>query len=106
MSTGSQILTNGGNVTISPGTFGGVAVGEVSLKNATINSGIGNISITGTGRTGGGFENGILLIERSRLETSGTGTITLLGTSETVTNGSEGIEINSNSTVSSVNGCE
>jgi hypothetical protein len=45
MSTGSQILTNGGNVTISPGTFGGVAVGEVSLNNATINSGIGNIQL-------------------------------------------------------------
>jgi filamentous hemagglutinin family protein len=49
MNPGSQILTNGGSVTIEPGTFGGSAVGEVSLNGSTINSGTGNILITGTG---------------------------------------------------------
>jgi filamentous hemagglutinin family protein len=103
MEFGSEIFTNGGNVTISPGTFGGPAVGEVNLVNATINSGSGNISIRGIGTTGGRFEHGIFLRE-SMLETSGTGAITLAGTSDSVRNGSEGIEISVNSTVSSVNG--
>jgi filamentous hemagglutinin family protein len=110
MDVNSKILTNGGNVTISPGTFGGVAVGEVRLDNATINSGncqcqTGNISITGTRTTGTRADNnGISLANGSVLETSGIGAITLNGTAGAGTDANDGIQIISNSRVTSVNG--
>jgi filamentous hemagglutinin family protein len=105
MNPSSQILTNGGNVTISHGTYGGAAVGEVSLNNATINSGTGNISITGTARTGGQIDNnGILLLNGGVVQSTGTGTITLTGTGGDSLS-SAGIQIQgTGSGVSSVNG--
>jgi len=105
MNPGSQILTNGGSVTIEPGTFGGSAVGEVSLNGSTINSGTGNILITGTGRTGGGNNlDGIFITNGSVVETAGTGAITLNGTGSFGTNG-DGIRIDGTDTlVRSVDG--
>ena len=105
MNPSSKILTNGGNVTISHGTYGGAAVGEVNLVNATINSGSGNISITGTARTGGGTDiNGILLLNGGVVQSTGTGTITLTGTGGDSLS-SAGIQIQgTGSGVSSVNG--
>jgi len=78
MKQGSQILTNGGNVTVEHGTFGEIAVGEVLIDRGTIDGGTGNISIVGTGNDDG---NGIALENGSRLEVDGRGTITLAATS-------------------------
>ena len=105
MNPGSQILTNGGDVTIEHGTFGANAVGEVSISNATINSGTGNISITGTGRAGGINNNGIYLANGSVVESTGTGSITLNGTGSSGTSDNRGIQIvRAGTRVSSVDG--
>ncbi len=90
MNSGSQILTNGGNVTIEHGTFGANAVGTVLLEGATINSGTGEISITGKS---GSNSTGIRLRNGSLVESTGTGRITLNGTSENGGNNNNGLHI-------------
>ncbi|NEP12466.1 MAG: CHAT domain-containing protein [Symploca sp. SIO2C1] len=102
MGSGSQILTNGGNVTIEKGNFG-VAVGEVLLDGATINSGAGNMAITGAGRAGGIFHQGIFLNNGSTL-TSTSGQITLNGTAGIGTTLMHGILLSNNSRVESTTG--
>jgi len=103
MNLGSQILTNGGDITIEHGTFGGNSVGEVRINdNATINSVNGNISITGTGEGGGTFGSGIQV--DGSIETTGTGTISLNGTSGAGTTDNHGILIQNNGRVSVING--
>ena len=104
MNDQSQILTNGGNVTISPGTLGGSAIGSVSILGATINSGSGNISITGTAGAGEINNLGIFLDNGGVVESAGTGNITMNGTGGAGTNGNHGIWLDAGSRVSSVNG--
>ncbi|MBD1834550.1 hypothetical protein H6F61_18055 [Cyanobacteria bacterium FACHB-472] len=104
METGSKILTNGGNVTIAPGTFGGSAIGSVSIFASTINSGSGNISITGTASPGGSDNIGIFLEKGSVLEATGAGNITLIGTGGAGIDDNRGIWLDEGSSVSSVNG--
>jgi CHAT domain-containing protein len=103
MFSGSAIATNGGAVTITHGNFGNVTVGEVRLIGASINSGIGDTSITGTGRANGNVNSGIFISEGSVIETTGTGNITLIGTGSNGTLRNNGIEIE-NSRLTSVNG--
>ncbi|HEY9849513.1 MAG TPA: CHAT domain-containing protein, partial [Leptolyngbyaceae cyanobacterium] len=78
MADNSQIFTNGGNVTVDVGNLGGVAIGNVLLTGAIINSGNGNISIAGIGGNGGSY-NGITIINNSILQTTGAGSIDLTG---------------------------
>ncbi|MBE9124706.1 MULTISPECIES: CHAT domain-containing protein [unclassified Coleofasciculus] len=106
MTPGSQIVTNGGNVTIEPGIFGGNGVGEVRLDGATINSGTGNIQIRGTGGVGSNSNPGILVRNGSVVEAIGNGTITLEGISGFgTTRDNDGIRIQGQgSLISSVNG--
>jgi filamentous hemagglutinin family protein len=104
MNTGSQISTNGGNVTIAPGTFGSSAIGEVRIFDATMNSGSGNILMTGTARPGGNDNIGIFLDQGSIVESTGAGTITLNGTGGAGTNDNRGIWLDEASSVTSVNG--
>ncbi len=88
----AQILTNGGNVTIEPGTFDGNAVGEVRINDsATINAGTGNINLTGTGAAGGIEGYGIEVA--GSLQTTGTGNIILNGTGGAGINDNYGIFI-------------
>ncbi|MBD2744473.1 filamentous hemagglutinin N-terminal domain-containing protein [Coleofasciculus sp. FACHB-1120] len=104
MNTGSKILTNGGNVTIAPGTFGGSAIGEVRIFGATINSGSGNILMAGRARSVGSDNIGIFLDQGSIVESTGAGTITLNGTGGAGTNDNRGIWLDEASRISSVNG--
>ncbi|MBE9128907.1 MULTISPECIES: CHAT domain-containing protein [unclassified Coleofasciculus] len=106
MNAGSQILTNGGNVTIDHGTFANLDVGEVDIINgATINSGTGNISITGTGTRGDIDRNGISIAINSVVESRGNGTITLTGIAgDGGTSANDGIQVIFDSKVSSENG--
>ncbi len=83
MNGGAEIRTNGGNVTISPGSFGGVTEGEVRLYGGSIYSGTGNISLTGVG-SASGFYTGIAIVGSAVVEATGTGTITLNGTGANV----------------------
>ena len=102
MTSGSQILTNGGNVTIERGSFGGTAIGEVFLDGATINSATGNITITGTGRNDGDFHQGIFLKNDSTLQST-TGQIILNGTGGAGTDFNDGLRIE-DSSISSEDG--
>ncbi|MEQ9239117.1 CHAT domain-containing protein, partial [Coleofasciculus sp. E2-BRE-01] len=105
MNNGSQILTNGGNVTIEHGTFAGTSVGEIRLEAATIDSGTGTITLTGTGRNGTGEGNsGIQIQENSVVSSTGMGSIILNGTGGNGTNQNYGIGLLANSTISAENG--
>jgi len=103
MRPGSQILTNGGDVTIEQGNFGGVTVGEVMLDGATINSAGGNINITGVGIANESFRNGIFLNNGSRLEST-TGQINLNATGGAGGTFKRGIFLNNGSSLESTTG--
>jgi len=103
MGSGSQILTDGGDVTIERGNLGGVAIGEVLLDGANINSGGGNIEITGTGRTGGILQHAIFLNNGSTV-TSTTGSISLNGTAGAGGDFHYGILLNNGSRLESTTG--
>ncbi|NEP60994.1 MAG: CHAT domain-containing protein [Symploca sp. SIO2G7] len=102
MNSGSQILTNGGDVTIEQGNFGEETIGEVILNEATINSAIGNITITGTGIADEDFRYGISL-NNSTVEST-TGQINLNGTAGAGGRFKQGILLSNNSTVASTTG--
>ena len=100
----SQIITEGGNVVIEPGTFGGVALGEVELDKGTIDAGGGNILLRGRGGAGESNRDGIYLHNGSLIETIGTGTIDLIGTGGDGINDNQGIYLIEQSVISSVDG--
>lgn len=105
MNSGSQIFTNGGNISIKPGSFGGDAIGTVQLNGGTLNSGDGAIEITGRGSLDGAAKTGIFLSNGAVVESTGTGTINLNGTGGSGTSATRGIEIqNPGTRVSSENG--
>ncbi|EDX78529.1 haemagglutination activity domain protein [Coleofasciculus chthonoplastes PCC 7420] len=105
MNSGSQIFTNGGNISIKPGNFGGDAIGTVQLNGGTLNSGDGAIEITGRGSSDGAAKTGIFLTNGTVVESTGTGTITLEGTGGSGTSATRGIEIqNPGTRVSSEDG--
>ncbi|MFP4413548.1 CHAT domain-containing protein [Coleofasciculus sp.] len=105
MNSDSQIFTNGGNIFIKPGTFGGDAIGTVQLNGGTLNSGDGAIEITGRGSSDGAAKTGIFLTNGTVVESTGTGTITLEGTGGSGTSATRGIEIqNPGTRVSSEDG--
>lgn len=105
MHAGSQILTQGGDVTIQPGTFGGAAVGQIHLSSATLNAGGGNISLTGIGAAVGDNNRGIEINQGSQVQSSGTGNITLNGTGGAGNDFNAGIRIiDAGSQITSVDG--
>jgi len=106
MNSGSQISTNGGNISIKPGSDGN-AIGTVRLNGGILNSGTGTIDITGRGSSDGAAKTGIFLSNGAVVEATGTGTITLNGTGGggSETDSTRGIEIqNPGTRVSSENG--
>ncbi|MFW5667437.1 MAG: filamentous hemagglutinin N-terminal domain-containing protein, partial [Coleofasciculus sp.] len=105
MNSGSQIFTNGGNISIKPGSFGGEVIGTVQLNGGMLNSGDGAIEITGRGSLDGAVKTGIFLSNGAVVESTGTGAITLEGTGGAGTGATRGIEIqNPGTRVSSENG--
>ncbi|MEQ9625697.1 CHAT domain-containing protein [Coleofasciculus chthonoplastes] len=105
MNSGSQILTDGGNISIKPGSFGGEVIGTVLLNDGMLNSGTGTIDITGRGSLDGAAKTGIFLSNGAVVEATGTGNINLNGTGGSGTNATRGIEIqNPGTRVSSEDG--
>ena len=101
----ATINTNGGNFTgIGWGTSS--LQNGISLDNSSIKSGSGNINLTGTGGGPNTADlHGILLKNGSVVESTGTGSITLNGTSGAGTNNNYGIYITGTDTrISSENG--
>ncbi|MEQ9550631.1 MAG: hypothetical protein RIM23_13560 [Coleofasciculus sp. G3-WIS-01] len=98
MNSESQILTDGGNISIKPGSFGGEVIGTVQLNGGTLNSGTGTIDITGRGSLDGATKTGIFLSNGAVVESTGTGAITLEGTGGAGTNATRGIEIQNSRT--------
>jgi CHAT domain-containing protein len=100
----SAINTNGGD-------FTGIGRGSptrgtgITLDQSSINALGGNIDLTGTGATGSQINHGIVLINGSVVESTGTGRITLNGTGGNGTQSNHGIRIvGSDSIVRSVDG--
>ena len=110
--TGSSIVTFGGNVSLAGGVNGtGYATGTVSnpvgidLDGATIDAGMGNITMRGTGVAGTDHAHGIRFANGSAIRTSGAGAINLSGIGGAGTNTNRGVYIDgTGTTVSSLDG--
>lgn len=88
----AQILTQGGNINMSVGTFGGVQIGELFFSSATLDAGGGNISFTGFGAND---LMGIgIYVSDCTIQTSGIGTITMNGTGGSGNSYQNGISLN------------
>ncbi|MGL5065443.1 MAG: beta strand repeat-containing protein, partial [Microcoleus sp.] len=107
ISGGGNIILGGGSnplttpATGAPGNYTGIL-----LNNSTLNAGGGNISLRGTGLFGTASNyDGISIASGSKVQTSGNGTITIIGTSANGTEADRGISISGiGSTVSTENG--
>lgn len=82
MNAGSQILTQGGNVTLTAGNFGGSTVGEIVITGvgALINADSGTISMIGVGNSIAGVHPGITVDAGANVITT-SGSINMAGTS-------------------------
>lgn len=92
MGGGSSINTQGGAVTINHGSNSDGNIGEVLLTGATIDAGVGSVSITGAGRSGSSITDGIL-ISGGSITVAGNGTITLTGTGGAGTDSNIGVSL-------------
>lgn len=112
--TASSLLSSGGSITLGGGLDPLIAnaVGQsgaiegVNLNLALLNAAGGNISIRGTGFSAGTTSNhGILMQAGAKVQTSGSGTITLNGTGGNGTNGNTGLYITgTNTAITTENG--
>jgi len=99
MASGTQILSNGGNIVLGGGSAGtGAAVGVtggagIALTGATLDAGAGAITLQGNGSATGGI--GITLGTSTLRSTSGTIDITGVG----VTAGNAGVQLTGGTTV-------
>jgi filamentous hemagglutinin family protein len=98
--SGSGVTSNGGNITLGGGSAldgSGTAVGDgvssyagISLTSAAFAAGGGNIAMTGTtfrnAATSTSNVHGIVVITNGSINTTGAGTISLKGYSNTITN--------------------
>ncbi|MEX0961548.1 MAG: filamentous hemagglutinin N-terminal domain-containing protein [Simkaniaceae bacterium] len=75
MSSNAQVSTQGGNITIDLGIFGGESRGKTSLFSSELDAGGGNISITSKGYDSGRLAYGAFL-NNALVQTSSNGTIT------------------------------
>jgi len=92
MENNAQVVTGGGNFTVSHGNLDGTGEGEVRLGTgtandgaATISAGAGDVDLTGTG-SASGTGNGIAMGNGSTVETT-TGAIAMSGTGDGVSAG-------------------
>ena len=105
MKPGSQIIANNGNVSIAPGNFGNIAIGEVRIDEGAIHAGMGNIFIAGASAEGGSERIGIALDNGSTIQVEGSGTITLEGIGGKGNDDNHGIQIRgTGSSIGSVDG--
>ena len=99
----SSILTNGADVSITTGTFGGSQLGVINSTAGTINAGGGNITLEAIAPAGASVR-GIFMQSASSVSTSGTGTITMTGEAGVGGSNNVGVFLFSSSTVTSENG--
>lgn len=96
----SKLSTQGGNVTINVGTFGGTQEGEIFLSGGHIDAGGGNITLIGFGRLDGSDgASGITVSDYTQVKTSGAGTITFQGTGGNGVKGNHGVYLSDNTTL-------
>lgn len=89
----TAISTQGGNITLDVGTFGGVQEGEMVFYG-NLDAGSGNIAITGVARKDGSDNAfGVYVGSGAILQTAGSGTLTLNGTGGSGTNTNAGINL-------------
>lgn len=79
LARGAVIQTQGGLISVSPGTFGGTQEGTIMINSAELNAAGGNIVVTGKGIAGSLSGVGMSITGSSNLITTGNGTITLSG---------------------------
>ncbi len=97
--TNSNILTNGGNITLGGGAnpLTGNSVGVsgavegINLNNSDLNAAGGNISLRGTGFAGTTNNYGVLLQAAAKAQTNGNGTVTIVGQGGAGTSGNRGV---------------
>ncbi len=81
LASSSQILTNGGGITVDVENFGGQNEGTFYCNGATLDAGGGDISLTGYGPLDGSdLAYGVIINKSSLIQTSGTGEISIAGT--------------------------
>lgn len=105
MRSGSRIATNGGNISVTHGTYGGVDDGAVRIGTngaAAIAAGGGSIQFTASSAFT--EDKGISVINNSRVETTGGGSITLQGIGKPTGKDSGGVNVSSGAIVSTENG--
>ncbi len=96
MSNGGAVDTQGGDIWVGIGTYGGTQVGEVQISDGTLDAGAGTIVVTGIGRQDGSDNvSGISISGNSTITTSGRGGILLNGTGGNGVNNNVGISIGS-----------
>ncbi len=102
MNDGSSLTTNGGTISVTAGSFGGATTGEIVIgagtTMATMNSGAGNITLTGIAPSTTNL-NGVKL-NKATLQ-SGNGTININGTGVNATSNAYGVVIQGASQVNS-----
>lgn len=84
LSPNSVITTNGGDILVSVGLFGGEQEGVVALDSAELDAGGGDITLTGFAPVDGVMA--ALQTDSCVIRTSGTGTIALTGSAERLAN--------------------
>ncbi len=95
----SEIFTNGGDITVSVGNFGGVQEGEISIQFGMMDAGGGNVSMTGFARQDGSDDvYGISTGSYCVVQTSGEGSLSLVGTGGNGSNSNVGIYLLSSET--------
>lgn len=76
----SQLLTQGGGITVNVGTFNGMQEGEVAIYSGVMDAGGGPISLSGFARQDGSdYVYGVSAWGLSTVQTSGSGTLSIAG---------------------------
>ena len=76
----NSIDTQGGDISVNVGTFGGSQTGMVIITQANIDAGGGNISIEGFGSSAAAEGAGVAINSPVQISTNSTGTINITGT--------------------------
>lgn len=86
-----MISTQGGDISINVGTFGGSQEGNVVLNQSILDAGGGNITIEGFGSMATGKGAGVTLYSPVSISTNSTGTINITGTGAANTSSNFGV---------------
>lgn len=107
MGNATSITTNGGNISVTAGSFGGTQRGRIILggtsSGANLTTNGGNISMTGVGASTSNLTG--FLIRRSSVLSSGTGNVNLTGTGFSSTSANaRGIQLETGAKIQTTSG--